>query len=183
MVAHKRIWLAIGLVVSAMPGADLFHKGWTKQSPTFHVIGHLELPAVKAPNYFRSLHVSETSGKRMVTVIDANNMMAVVDCSDRGNPVLKRQVQLPVAISKATQVTLMGGVALVMEESEDTKPVARTLDILDMNSHKTPEIASRFQNVTAWEIDPDLLHFYLISGNDLWILGGTQDWNESPFAR
>ena len=38
------------------------------------------------------------------------------------------------------------------------------------------EVTGRFENVIRIEVDETQTHIYLISGNDLWILGGHEEW-------
>jgi hypothetical protein len=171
--AHKQIWTATGLVAALALGTTLTSTARAEQYHTFHVVGHLRLPATKVPNDFHHLHVSETDGQRFVTVSDSKNIMTIVDVTDRTHPTLARQVVLPAVVVHGDPVILMGGVALVAEGTRKPEtPEVRTVSIVSMKGHIESEVTGRFENVTGIEVDETQTHIYLISGNDLWILGG-----------
>ena len=48
-----------------------------------------------------------------------------------------------------------------------------------MTRHPGCSVVGKFENVTGMEIDSTQSHIYLISGNELWILGGRQHWHAS----
>jgi hypothetical protein len=176
--ARKQIWAATGLVAALAVGATLACTAWAEEYHTFHVVGHLKLPATKVPNDFHHLHVSETDSQRYVTVSDSNNIMTIVDVTDRTHPTLARQVVLPAAVAHGDPVILMGGVALVAKgTSKPENPEVRTVSIVSMKGKIESEVTGRFENVTGIEVDETQTHIYLISGNDLWILGGREQWN------
>jgi hypothetical protein len=162
--------LALGATLTCTAMAEEYH--------TFHVVGHLQLPATKVPNDFHHLHVSETDNQRFVTVSDSNNVMTVVDVTDRTHPTLTRQVVLPTVVAHGDPVILVGGVALVTEGiSKPETPQVGTVSIVSMKGRLESEVTGRFQNVTGIEVDATQTHVYLISGNDLWILGGREQWS------
>jgi hypothetical protein len=174
---HKQIWAAIGLVAALSVGATLTCTARAEEYHTFHVVGHLKLPATKVPNDFHHLHVSETDSQRFVTVSDSNNIMTIVDVTDRTHPTLTRQVVLPTVVAHGDPVILMGGVALVTEAaSKPATPEVRTVSIVSMKGQTESDVTGRFENVTGIEVDATQTHIYLISGNDLWILGGREEW-------
>jgi len=175
MKAHQHIWAAAGLAAALVFGAALILTARAEVHDTFHVVGHLKLPAAKVRNDFHHLHVSETNGHRFVTVSDSNNVMTIVDVTDRAQPTLARQVRLPAALRHGDAVTLIGGVALVSEGTGKPEiPEVRTVSIVDLSSHKDGNITARFDNVTG--LDVDATDIYLISGDDLWILGGREQY-------
>jgi hypothetical protein len=177
MNAHKHIPVATGLVAALALGATLTHTARAAEYLTFHVVGHLKLPATKVRNDFHHLHVSETNGGRFATVTDSNNMMTVVDVTDRTHPTLARQVRLPAGVAHGDPVILIGGVALVTEGAgKPETPEVRTVSIVNMNRHTDCRVVERFENVTGLEVDATQTHIYLISGDDLWILGGREQW-------
>jgi len=169
---HKHIWIAIGLVAAVVLGATST-SAWADEHTTFHVVGHLKLPATKIPNDFHHLHVFETNGQRFVTVSDSNNIMTIIDVSDRTNPTLARQIRLPAVVAHGDPVTLIGGVALISEGTGKPEiSQVRTVSIVNMNRQTESKVTGRFENVTGLEVDATNTHIYLISGDDLWILGG-----------
>ena len=161
--------LALGATLTCTAKAEEFH--------TFHIVGDLKLPATKVPNDFHHLHVSETDSQRFVTVSDSNNMMTIVDVTDRTHPTLTRQVVLPTVVAHGDPVILMGGVVLVTQGTgKPETPEVRTVSIVGMKGQTESEVTGRFENVTGIEVDTTQSHIYLISGNDLWILGGREQW-------
>jgi hypothetical protein len=141
-----------------------------RNKETFNAVGHLKLPATKMPNDYHHLHVSETGGERLLTVVDSFNRLTIVDVSDRTNPVLARQVQLTAVGPHCDPLLLVGGVALVAETGKPELPGPQTIDIVGISKDHTPIVTGRFENVTGFEADQ--MSIYLISGNDLYILGG-----------
>lgn len=177
MNAYKQIWAATGLVATLALGATLTGTAGAEEYHTFHIVGHLKLPATKLPNDFHHLHVSETDNHRFVTVSDSNNIMTIVDVTDSTHPTLARQVVLPAVVAKGDPLILMGGVALVTEgTSTPVTPEVRTVSIVSMKGKTESAVTGRFENVTGIDVDTTQTHIYLISGNDLWILGGREQW-------
>jgi len=103
--------------------------------------------------------------------------MTIVDVSDGTNPTLDRQVRLPAVVAHGDPVALIGGVALVTEETgkSGTSDV-KTVSIVNMDDQPNCKVTGRFENVAGMEIDSTQSHIYLISGDELWILGGRQHW-------
>lgn len=173
MKAQKRIWVATSLVPALILSATLTTTTSAAEHPTFHLVGHLKLPATKIPNDYHHLHVFDTNGQRLVTVSDSNNIMTIIDVSDRTNPTLARQVRLPAVVAHGDPVTLTGGVALVTERTGKPEiPEARTVSVVEMRGQTESKVTGRFENVTGLEVDASNSHVYIISGVDLWILGG-----------
>jgi hypothetical protein len=184
MNAHKHIWAATGLAAVLVLGTTLSYTARAEEYHTFHVVGHLKLPTTKVPNDFHHLHVSETGGRRFVTASDSSNIMTIVDATDRTHPTLARQVVLPAAVTHGDPVILIGGVALVAEgNSKPEIPAVRTVSIVNMEGQTESKVTGRFENVTGFEVDATQTHIYLISGDDLWILGGREQWNLPSFTR
>jgi LVIVD repeat len=181
---YKRIWAATGIVASLVLAARWVYAARTERPLAFHVVGHLKLPPTPIRNDYHHLHVSETDTERFLTVTDSNNVMTIVDVSDGTNPTLARQVRLPAVVAHGDPVALMGGVALVTEEtgksSASSDPSgAKTVSIVNMNHYPNCNVTGRFENVTGMEVDSTQSHIYLISDDELWILGGRQHWHAS----
>jgi hypothetical protein len=174
--ANKHIWAGIGFVATLVLGAPWTYTARAEDHNTFHVVGHLKLPATKIPNDYHHLHVSESNGRRLLSVRDSDNVLTIVDVSDRGEPALFRQMPLPAGVTHGDPVTLIGGVVLVTEGTG--KPEisgVRTVSVVSLSRQTACKVTARFENVTG--LEEDATHIYLISGNDLWILGGREQFS------
>jgi len=176
--AHKQLWAASGLMMALVLGATLTDKARAEEYATFHVVGHLKLPATKVPNDFHHMHLSESNtawhgGQRFISVSDSDNVMTIIDVTDSSSPTLARRVRLPAVVAHGDPVMLIGGVALVAEGTNKPEtPAPRTISIVNINRQAESKVTGRFENVSELEVDATHTHIYLISGDELWILGG-----------
>jgi len=181
ITVRKQIWAAAVGTLSLVLSTIWAHGARAEHPPEFHVVSNLKLPPTKVPNDYHHLHISETDTERFLTVTDSRNVMTIVDVSDGSSPTLVRQVQLPANVAHGDPVVLMGGMALVADEPGATSR-PRTITLLNLNNNRNCNVAGRFENVTGMEIDSTQSHIYLISGDELWILGGRQHWH-ATFSR
>jgi hypothetical protein len=80
-------------------------------------------------------------------------------------------------VAHGDPVTLIGGVALVTEGTGKPEiPKVKTVSTVNMNAQTESKVTGRFENVTGLEVDATNSHIYIISGADLWILGGHEQW-------
>ena len=179
MLTPAKIWTSTGVVAAAVFVAICAHSIRAEPSPEFHVVGNLKLPPTSVPNDYHHLHVSETDTERFLTVTDSRNVMTIVDVTDGSSPTLAGQVQLPASVAHGDPVILMGGVALIAQPGKSEPSGPKTVTIVNLTRRSGCNITGKFQNVTGMEIDSTQSHIYLISGDDLWILGGRQHWHAS----
>jgi hypothetical protein len=176
MKANKHIWAATGFAATLVLGATWSHTARAEDHNTFHVVGHLKLPATKIRNDYHHLHISESNGRRLLSVSNSNNVLTIVDVSNRGEPTLFRQMPLPATVTHGDPVTLIGGVVLVTEETGKPEiPGVRTVSFVSLSPQTACKVTARYENVTG--LEEDATHVYLISGNDLWILGGREQFS------
>ena len=179
MLAPAKIWTSAGMAAAVAFAAILDHSVRAEPSPEFHVVSNLKLPPTAVPNDYHHLHISETDTERFLTVIDSKNIMTIVDVTDGSSPALARQVPLPTNVAQGDPMILMGGVALIAQPGNPETWRPKTVTLVDMTHHPGCSVLGKFENVTGMEIDSTQSHIYLISGNDLWILGGRQHWHAS----
>jgi hypothetical protein len=179
MRAPAKIWTLTGVVAAVAFAAIWAHSVRAEPSPEFHVVGNLKLPPTGVPNDYHHLHLSETDTERFLTVTDSKNVMTIVDVTEGSSPRLAGQVPLPASVAHGDPVILMGGVALIAQPGKSEAWGPKTITIVNLTRRSGCNVTGKFENVTGMEIDSTQSHIYLISGNDLWILGGRQHWHAS----